>query len=154
MIKQPFIESNRNRMSSEGKAGVGIVLFLIALAIMFFVSPFTVIDTTEQGVVIRLGSLDRTLGEGVHWKTPFIEKVVKFDVTTKKVEVEGISAASNQTEKLAITAFRPSRFNPDDRQCQSTYLNDLVLLCVDWFENVIPVIYRLFEAVCRNHLLT
>lgn len=112
MIKQPFtIEPNKKRMISGEKSGVGIVLFLIAIAIMFFVSPFTVIDTTEQAVVIRLGTLDRTLAEGVHWKTPFIEKVVKFDVTTKKIEEE-TAAASLDLQDVRVTVAVQYNIDP------------------------------------------
>ena len=87
---------------SEGKAVFITIFGIVAVVLMFFVSPFTVVDTTEQAVVVRIGELDRTLGEGFHWKTPFIEKVIKFDVTTKKIEVEEISAASFDLQEVGM----------------------------------------------------
>jgi len=48
---------------------------------------WTTIDASEQGVVLRLGDVNRVIGPGFHWKTPFIEDVVKIDVRTIKQEV-------------------------------------------------------------------
>lgn len=83
--------------------GIGAIVTII---ILLFLSPFTVVDTTEQAVVIRLGSLDRTLDEGVHWRTPLIEQVVKFTVATQKTEVEATAASKDLQDVTTMVAVQ------------------------------------------------
>lgn len=105
-------------MSSEGKAMFWVVAFFITAGVLFFISPFTVVDTTERAVVMRLGTLDRTLGEGIHYKTPFIESVIKFDVTTKKIE-EHTTAASKDLQD--VTATIAVQYNIDPNGIEELY---------------------------------
>lgn len=59
----------------------GILIFLL-LGAWFTIQPGYV------GLVIRMGTLSRSAGEGIHFKIPFIEDVIRMEVRVQKVEVK------------------------------------------------------------------
>lgn len=91
----------------EGKLLKRVALWgavaLFSLVVIVSLVPFTIIDTGERGVVTRFGNIDRTLAEGIHWRTPFVDDVHKIDVKTRKIEGEQDSASSDlQSVKTTI----------------------------------------------------
>ena len=52
-----------------------------------WISPLSVIDVYEKGVVLRFGRYHRTLDAGYHWKWPYAERVfeVRSNVTTMRL---------------------------------------------------------------------
>jgi regulator of protease activity HflC (stomatin/prohibitin superfamily) len=67
---------------------IGIVIALVVIILLF---PFTIIDAGERGVVIQLGKVNRVLAEGLHWRTPLIESVEKYDIQIRKIEANAIA---------------------------------------------------------------
>lgn len=63
-------------------------------------SPFTIINTGERGIVLNLGVIDRVLEPGMHWRTPLVESVETIDVTTHKEQVAA-SAASKDLQSVS-----------------------------------------------------
>lgn len=69
-----------------------IGIFLGILIVILWMNPFVLIGPGERGVVTRLGAIqDRVLGEGLHFRIPLMEKIIKVDVKTHKVEVDAPS---------------------------------------------------------------
>ncbi len=65
-----------------GAGGIGTVLVALLLAWLLFDS-WTVIGTSQVGVVTRFGAYDRTLGPGFHFVLPRpVETVRKVDMTS------------------------------------------------------------------------
>lgn len=82
----------------------GVVGFAV-LVLIFALTPFTIVDTTERAVVLNFGVIKRVLEPGIHWVTPVVESVEKFDVATKKSEVSATSASKDLqtvTSKVAV----------------------------------------------------
>ncbi len=70
---------------SAGKLVVGVLAALVAIIVLF--GSWTIINPGQRGVRITLGSVsDQVFAEGVHMKIPLIQKIVKIDVTTQKLE--------------------------------------------------------------------
>lgn len=68
----------------EHKIVVIIAIIFIALIILFF-STIKIVKTGEVGIKTRLGVVEGdVLNEGVHFKTPFIEKINKINIKTQK----------------------------------------------------------------------
>ncbi len=65
--------------------GLRGVLSLAVLAVIGFaaVDSFYTVPANSQGVIFRLGAIQNTVGQGPHFKIPFISKVIK--VPTEKV---------------------------------------------------------------------
>lgn len=82
--------------------GFGI-LAIVGLIVLF--GSWTIIAPDEEGVVIRLGNIDRQFESGFHWKMPWFDQIVKMDVSTKKIEVQASAASKDLqvvTTNLAV----------------------------------------------------
>lgn len=81
--------------------GGGVLVFLIVLF-----SSFTTVGAGQRGVVVQVGNVqERILDEGFHLKKPFIEKVVKIDVTTQKVETSAGAASKDLQSVDTVVAL-------------------------------------------------
>ena len=58
--------------------GIIVILFIIFI---FFWGSFVIVPAGHRGVVLRWGSVEkRVMGEGLNFKVPFAERVIKVDV--------------------------------------------------------------------------
>ena len=102
---------NKNSEARAMALLVGLVGAFILFIILAFAST-TIVGAGERGVVVRLGNVqDRVLDEGFHFKAPFIERVVKIDVTTQKAETEA-DAASRDLQSVDTTIALNFSVNP------------------------------------------
>lgn len=88
-------------------------MLLVALITVF--SSWATIDAGERGVVLKLGEVKRVMEPGFHWKTPFVENVVKVDIRTKTViyELENpLFAASRDQQDVAVASVVNYRIDP------------------------------------------
>lgn len=80
---------------------VGTITTLVC-AVIFIIcvvsSGFTIIDTGERGVVLRMGEYRYTMGEGMNFKMPLMDRVIKMSVrdTTHNSKLE-VSSKDMQT---------------------------------------------------------
>ncbi len=67
---------------------IPIVILVAVLIVLSMGNPVVIIDAGERGVIFsRLkGVRDFIMDEGLNFKIPFVESVVKFDVKTQKLE--------------------------------------------------------------------
>lgn len=91
---------------SDKLSGLKIGLFigglLLALvAIITLISSMVIIGNGERGVLVKLGKVEGQLEEGLHFKTPFISKIVIFDVKEKIFE-ESSSQFSKDVQEIAL----------------------------------------------------
>ncbi|TIC82311.1 FtsH protease activity modulator HflK [Crenobacter intestini] len=85
----------------------GAVAIVGVLAALWLASGFYVVDAREEGVVLRLGSYDRTTGPGLGWHLPYpFEKVEIVNLTeVRSIEVGYRGNAKNRVleESLMLT---------------------------------------------------
>ena len=84
---------------------VGFTILAIIILIVLFGS-FYIIQAGQRGVLLTFGNADLTpKAEGLHFKFPLIQKLVKMDIQTQKYEAE-LTAASRDLQdvkaKIAI----------------------------------------------------
>ena len=76
-----------------GTAAAAVIGFLV-------LNPIVIVQPGERMVVTRLGkALPGSLGEGLHVKLPFLDKLTKFDTRIQKTEIEG-SAFSKDVQEV------------------------------------------------------
>lgn len=94
--KDFMMNSNGNR-SKIAKIVSGVFIAFIAL-----MSCFSIIETGERGVVLRLGEYKYTMNEGLNFKAPFIDSVYKMQIRDKSYnsDVE-VSSKDMQTIKIS-----------------------------------------------------
>lgn len=93
-------------MSSVKVVAVSIMALLV---LSFSSSCFSVIETGERGVVLRLGKYPGTLEEGLNIKFPLIDRVVKLPVRdtkyTAKLEVSSSDMQTISVEESLVYAL-------------------------------------------------
>lgn len=72
---------------------IAVVLFLI---VVLFSSSFRTIKSGEVGIRVRFGKVVSTqMNEGINFKIPFIEKIVKMNIQVQKTEIETESSSKD-----------------------------------------------------------
>ena len=81
--------------------GIG---FIIGFLLIILISSITTVPTGYVGVKTKFGKVQEdVINEGLNLKTPFIEKIVKIDCRTKKIESETGSASKDlQDVKIKV----------------------------------------------------
>ena len=75
------------------KSKMTVNIFLILITIL---SSFTTINSGEVGLRVRFGKIiDSNLTEGLNFKIPYIERIVKVNIKVQKVEVSTTSASKD-----------------------------------------------------------
>ena len=88
------------------KVGKWVGGFIGVLILVSWLNPFVMVGPGERGVVTRLGAVEeRVLDEGLNFRVPIVEQVIKMDVKTQKLEVDALSYSKdlqNVDTKIAL----------------------------------------------------
>lgn len=105
-------EKSKNKISSKSFWGIFV---LIVILFVLFSAVYTV-NAGQRGVLITLGNPSNSIiTEGLHFKAPFIQTIVKMDIKTQKDEVDATSASKDlQTvnAKIAVNYHLESSSAP------------------------------------------
>ncbi len=72
-----------------------VIIGIIILVLLFF-HPFVQIGAGERGVVLNFGAVqNRVLDEGLHFRVPVMQTVIRVDVKVQKSESEAAAASSD-----------------------------------------------------------
>ena len=85
---------------------VGVLVALLAFGSMALMNAYTTVGYGTVGLVVRFGGLTGQVFEpGLHWKTPFIDKVITIPTVVQSYETsdEPESSGSNYTD-IPVTA--------------------------------------------------
>jgi len=101
-------------MSAKGI--IWIVVAVVAFILFLIINPVVIIQGGERGVVLNLGAVSETImGEGLNFRTPFVQSVQVFDVKMQKDEVRTSAASKDLQEVTTIIALNyhlmPDRVN-------------------------------------------
>jgi len=97
------------------------ILILIVLLILFIVSwgSFAIVPAGHRGVVLWWGSVEkRIMGEGLNFKVPIAERVIKVDVKVQPHPFKEIDASSKEYQVVKMTGMMNFHIDP-------AYVNDL-----------------------------
>jgi len=97
---------------------IGIILVCLILFI-FVWSSFVIVPAGHRGVVLWWGSVEkRIMGEGLNFKVPITESVIKVDVRVQPHPFKEIDAASKEYQMVKLTGMMNFHIDP-------SYVNDL-----------------------------
>lgn len=75
---------------------IAIIAICAVLVIGVAASCFTVVSAGHTGVVLTFGAVeDAVLEEGLHFKAPFVQRVIQMNNRTQKIETEGSSSSKD-----------------------------------------------------------
>lgn len=93
-------------MNDNRKIVLGVIIGIVVIALIVIANCITTVPTGYVGIKTRFGKVqDDVITEGMNIKVPFIEKIVKIDCKTQKVEVENATATRDLQEvtfKIAV----------------------------------------------------
>lgn len=92
-----FMMNNNGNLPKIAKIVSSVIIAFIAI-----MSSFSIIETGERGVVLRLGEYKYTMNEGLNFKAPFIDSVYKMQIRDRSYnsDVE-VSSKDMQTIKIS-----------------------------------------------------
>jgi regulator of protease activity HflC (stomatin/prohibitin superfamily) len=97
---------------------IGILIILLIIFI-FLWSSFALVPAGHRGVVLWWGSVEkRVMGEGLNFKVPMAERVIKVDVRVQPHPFKEIDAASKEYQMVKLTGMMNFHIDP-------SYVNDL-----------------------------
>ena len=133
----------KNILKKKNYFIIGSVLFII---LILFFSSLTTIKSGEVGIKVRFGKVINTqMNEGVNFKVPFIEKIVKMNIQVQKAEVQTSSASKDLQDvdmELAVN------YKVDGKQATNLYKN-----VGTNYENVVlqPAIQESIKAITSKY---
>lgn len=83
---------------------LGIIIGILLILLITLFSSITTVGTGFVGVKTRFGKVqDDVIQEGLNMKAPFIEKIIKIDCRTKKIEKSSESSTKDmQTVQVTV----------------------------------------------------
>jgi regulator of protease activity HflC (stomatin/prohibitin superfamily) len=97
---------------------IGILIILLIIFILLWGS-FALVPAGHRGVVLWWGSVEkRVMGEGLNFKVPIAERVIKVDVRVQPHPFKEIDAASKEYQMVKLTGMMNFHIDP-------SYVNDL-----------------------------
>ncbi len=97
------------------------ISILVVLLILFIVlwGSFAIVPAGHRGVVLLWGSVEkRIMGEGLNFKVPIAERVIKVDVKVQPHPFKEIDASSKEYQMVKMTGMMNFHIDP-------SFVNDL-----------------------------
>jgi regulator of protease activity HflC (stomatin/prohibitin superfamily) len=97
---------------------IGLIILLIIIIIILW-GTFVIIPAGNRGVMLWWGSVEsRIMGEGLNFKVPIAERVLKVDVRVQPHPFKEIDAASKEYQMVKLSGMMNFHIDP-------AYVNDL-----------------------------
>ncbi len=133
----------------KGKAGGPIKLAVIIVAgliVFWIMNPFVIVGAGERGVVLNFGAVQpHVLGEGIHFRIPIMQRIVKMDVTIHKSQTDAESVSKDLQDTKSSIAVN-YHIVPD--QANWIYQN----IKQEYKERIIdPVVQEVVKAITARY---
>ncbi len=102
------LEGNADGVKGLMKKALPRILGLLVVVVVFFVflNPFVIIGAGERGVVLNFGAVSPTvLDEGLHFRIPIMQKIIKLDVKVQKSQTDAEAASKDLQETFSTIAL-------------------------------------------------
>ncbi|MEW6665396.1 MAG: prohibitin family protein [Thermodesulfobacteriota bacterium] len=127
-----------------------VILLVIVLIFIVLWGAFVIVPAGHRGVVLWWGSVEqRIMGEGLNFKVPLAERVIKVDVKVQPHPFKEIDAASKEYQMVRLTGMMNFHIDP-------AYVNLLYqTVGLDFANKVIdPAFNDFVKEVVPNYLIT
>ena len=120
---------------------VGIIVALLMLCIILW-GTFVIVPAGSRGVVLWLGRVEqRIMNEGLNFKVPLTETVIKVDVRVQPHPFREIDASSKEYQIVKMTGMMNFHIDP-------AFVNDLYQkVGLDFADKVIDPAFNDFAAI-------
>jgi len=119
-MKNYSVDGN-NVVNKKSSAKWILPLVLAGLALIVFMSSYVVVPAGHTGVIVTLGEVsEKVLAEGFHFKTPFIQQIVKV---SNKIQVKPIDAEAVSKDLQSVSSKIAVNFKIIPSKSASIYQN-------------------------------
>ncbi|MDD2233522.1 MAG: prohibitin family protein [Desulfitobacteriaceae bacterium] len=104
-----------NLVPDQQKLGrIALVVITLIVVIVVAINSFIIVQAGHRGIILQLGAVKPVvLGEGIHFKIPFIQEIVPIDVRVQKAESDQ-TAASKDLQVVTTTVAVNFHQIPDE----------------------------------------
>jgi len=92
----------------KGKIGRPIKFagfIIIGIVVLWILNPLVVVGAGERGVVLNFGAVQpHVFGEGIHFRVPIMQRVIKMDVTIHKSQTDAESVSKDLQDTKSTIA--------------------------------------------------
>jgi len=102
---------------------MGLLGFLIVLAVIIFFMGIRIVRPTHRGLIERLGKYNRFAEAGFHWIIPIIENLYQVNVTEQMVDAEPQEIITNDNLNARVDAQVYFKVKSDEASVKSSQYN-------------------------------
>ena len=141
----------RERKQKEKYSMIGKLLMCLGVVLFIALSSFTIIDTGERGVVLRLGEYKYVMNEGINFKVPVIDRVIKMSVRdntySSKLEVSSKDMQTIEVENTLIYSLDPNKLGNIYRSYGTKYVDTIIKPTMAEVTNAVTAAYPIEKFV-------
>ena len=133
-----FAKTKWKKLIIIGAAAIFVLVILL--------NSFTVVQAGHTGVVVTMGSVNEgVLQEGIHFKVPFVQNVVKIDNRIQKLEVNTEAFSKDLQSVKTVLAIN---YRVDTAKSYSIYKN----IGADYEDVlVVPAVNEVLKAITSKY---
>jgi regulator of protease activity HflC (stomatin/prohibitin superfamily) len=132
------------------------ILFTVAaIIVLYVINPFVIVGAGERGVVLNFGAVqDYVLGEGLHFRIPLMQKVLKIDVRIHKSQTDAESVSKDLQDTKSTIAVNyhasPDKVNKIYQIIGSEYKERIIDPAVQEVVKAITARYTAVELITQR----
>lgn len=133
----------KRMMNKIPKSVMGVIIAVVVIVVL---QPWAMVGAGERGVVLNFGAVSPlVLDEGLHFRIPMMQEVIKLDVKVQKAVTDTIAASSDLQDVTSTVALN-YHLIPD--KANIVYQN----LGISFKERIIdPAILEVVKAVTARY---
>lgn len=123
-----------------------LVFIFLIIAVLGLFKPWVQVGAGERGIVMNFGAVqDKVLNEGIHFRVPIMQQIIKMDIKIHKVVTDAASASSD-LQDVALSVALNYHVIPDKANLVYQTIG------LDFKERMIdPAIQEVMKAVSARY---
>jgi regulator of protease activity HflC (stomatin/prohibitin superfamily) len=143
-----------NKLKGKKSLKTLLIIIVVLLAIIAL-NPIALIGAGERGVVLNWGAVsDTILDEGIHFRIPIQQKIIKMDVSTQKEEKDSSASSKDLqivTTRIAVNySLDPLKVNLIYQRFKNEQKERVVLPTIEEFVKKTTAKYTAEELITRR----
>jgi len=107
MDERDVYRAKEAMQSAMKKGPMRLALIIGAILVFFlFLKPWAQIGAGERGIVLNFGAVqDKVLDEGLHFRVPVMQEIIRVDVKVQKAETDAAAASADLQDVSSTVAI-------------------------------------------------
>jgi regulator of protease activity HflC (stomatin/prohibitin superfamily) len=155
-MNKEFIEVNVENIKGKiGRPLKYVFFLLVAVVVLTIMNPFVIVGAGERGVVLNFGAVQPiVLGEGIHFRIPIMQRIIKVDVRIHKSQTgaESVSKDLQDTKSTIAVNYHilPDKANQVFQSIGTEYKERIIDPAVQEVVKAITAKYTAVELITQR----